>query len=99
LPNAIYHQLTITWVFDSVDSQFNSYRGLHIDGVLLIAHEIACEAPPCIGDINQDNNVDISDLLLLIDAWGSSGIGDFDNNGVIDVTDMLMLIGAWGVCE
>jgi hypothetical protein len=49
--------------------------------------------------MNQDNSVDVSDLLLLIDAWGSSGIGDFDNNGVIDVTDMLMLIGAWGACE
>jgi len=93
------HDLTITWIFDSVDNQFNDYRGLHVDGVFLSASNFSCNPQSCIGDMNQDNVVDVIDLLNLIDSWGLDGKGDFDNNGIVDITDMLMLISAWGPCE
>jgi hypothetical protein len=50
--------------------------------------------------MNQDQVVDVLDLLMLIDVWGSiDSPGDFDGNGTVDVSDMLLLISAWGDCK
>ncbi|MBC8522471.1 hypothetical protein H8D29_00940, partial [PVC group bacterium] len=50
-----------------------------------------------IGDVNGDGNVDVTDLLSVISAWGPCGgcLGDLDNNGTVDVTDLLIIIGNW----
>jgi hypothetical protein len=49
--------------------------------------------------MNQDQVVDVTDLLMLIDDWGSTnGPGDFDGNGTTDISDLLILISAWGDC-
>ncbi|MDP7008884.1 MAG: hypothetical protein QGI78_04860 [Phycisphaerales bacterium] len=93
------HYLVISWEFDTIDGEWNHFRGFHIDGVTIESTSLTCEDPSCIGDMNADDTIDISDLLLLIDAWGSTNSqGDFDNNGIVDITDMLMLISAWGDC-
>jgi hypothetical protein len=57
-------------------------------------------APPCLGDLNGDNIVDVLDLLELLDAWGLNPGHPADLNGdnVVDVLDMLMLLDAWGPC-
>lgn len=67
--------------------------------------DIHCEpGEGCIGDINSDGVVDVSDLLALLGAWGScprSGdcLADLNDDGVVDVSDLLMLLGAWGECD
>ncbi|MCI0676982.1 MAG: FG-GAP-like repeat-containing protein [Phycisphaerales bacterium] len=51
------------------------------------------------GDINNDGNVNIADLLALISAWGPCGVpcaADLDGDGVINITDLLLLISNWG---
>jgi hypothetical protein len=54
---------------------------------------------PCAGDVNQDEVVDVSDLLLLLSAWGESGVPeDIDGDGVVDVADLLMMLEGWGPC-
>ncbi len=52
------------------------------------------------GDVNNDNVVDISDLLLLIGAYnqvspatGYMAAADFNEDGTNDITDLLLLIG------
>jgi hypothetical protein len=53
----------------------------------------------CVGDINSDGTVDVSDLLAVIGAWGNtSGPEDVDEDGVVAVGDLLLLIGSWGSC-
>jgi trimeric autotransporter adhesin len=57
-------------------------------------------APP-IGDLNFDCTVDISDLLMLFDAWGvcpadGNCPADFNGDGVVDVSDLLILFNNWG---
>jgi len=100
ITNVSGHTLEISWKFDSIDDMYNNFQGLHIDGVTLIAEEVSCESIPCLGDLNQDGQVNISDLLSLIDAWGATdSSADIDGNGIVDVTDMLMLISAWGECQ
>ncbi len=57
----------------------------------------------CKADLNHDGSVNVSDILLLIDAWGSTDLGlcssDIDSDGVVAVSDLLVLIDSWGECE
>jgi T5SS/PEP-CTERM-associated repeat protein len=54
-----------------------------------------------LGDLNGDGVVNVSDLLLLLGAWGtcpSSGScpADLNNDGVVNVSDLLLLLANWG---
>lgn len=51
----------------------------------------------CAADLNADGNVDVTDLLALLGAWGSP-IADLDGDNNTSVTDMLVLLAAWGSC-
>ena len=54
----------------------------------------------CIGDIEGDGSVDVGDLLLIIDYWGSTNpAGDLNGDGSVNVTDLLIVVGNWGPCE
>jgi hypothetical protein len=60
---------------------------------------IDCGNSICLGDVNMDNLVDISDLLAIIDAWGSDDqSADIDGDGSVTVKDLLILVGNWGSC-
>jgi hypothetical protein len=52
------------------------------------------------GDLNGDNVVDVLDLLLLLDAWGSCSTytcaADFNRDGLVDVLDLIILLDNWG---
>ena len=48
---------------------------------------------PC-NDLNSDSVVNVSDLLLLHAAFGTSDAGDTNGDGVTDVADLLPLLGA-----
>ncbi len=57
------------------------------------------DALPC--DLDGDNLVGTTDLLLLLGAWGECGNcntcqPDFNTDCVVDATDLLILLGNWG---
>ncbi|MDG2423935.1 MAG: hypothetical protein P8M22_08145 [Phycisphaerales bacterium] len=60
-----------------------------------------CPTAECPSDINTDDAVDIADLLLVIDEWGTDNeAADVDDNGIVDIEDILSVIAAWGSnCE
>ena len=60
-----------------------------------------CGSPStCDADINGDGNVDVSDILAMVAAWGSSDPdADINGDGTVDVADLLMVIESWGPCE
>jgi hypothetical protein len=75
------------------------------------AHSIAqwtCDpaGPLCVADLNADGSVDVLDLLMLLDSWGSCSKGalpgachgDLNRDEVVDVLDLLLLLDAWGEC-
>lgn len=55
----------------------------------------------CETDLNNDSVINVSDLLMVIDQWGScvSCSADIDGNGEVDVTDLLAVVGTWGPCN
>ncbi len=54
----------------------------------------------CPWDLNNDNLVGTTDLLLLLGAWGSNPKGppDFDGDGNVGTSDLIELLGNWGPC-
>lgn len=55
------------------------------------------EVPPLDGDVNRDGVVDLTDFVLLKEAFGSQGddlAADFDHDGVVGLTDFALLKAA-----
>ncbi len=64
-----------------------------------IAQWRACN-PDLIGDVNGDGVIDVSDLLLLLAAWGQCPSrmdcpADLNGDGEVDVDDLLLLLNHW----
>jgi len=52
-------------------------------------------------DLNGDGVVNVSDLLILLSAWGDCPVGapcpaDLNGDGVVNVSDLLILLANWG---
>jgi hypothetical protein len=60
---------------------------------------------PCLGDLDGDNDVDLSDLAALLTNYGwTSGMtnaeGDLDCDGDVELADLWRLLNAYGTtCE
>lgn len=62
--------------------------------------ETSCQCP----DTNGDSLVDVTDVLIVIDAWGECVSdqdcpADVDGDGIVNVNDLLFTISEWGPCE
>ncbi|MBL9149712.1 MAG: hypothetical protein JNM94_13565 [Phycisphaerae bacterium] len=54
-------------------------------------------APQKLGDLNEDCEVDATDLALLIERWGQADDrADLDGDGIVAGADLGMLLGKWG---
>ncbi len=60
---------------------------------------LGSDDPPCDADCNGDGVVDVSDMLAIIDAWGTGTGCDINGDGTIDVIDLLEVVGNWGACD
>lgn len=57
---------------------------------------------PCSADLDENNSVGVSDLLILLAFWGNCGpvcLGDVDHDGQVGIADLLALLGDWGPCQ
>lgn len=59
---------------------------------------VGVEELPCDADCSGDGTVDVSDLLAVIAAWGTSSGCDTNEDGIVDIGDLLSVVGAWGSC-
>ena len=55
---------------------------------------------PCPWDLDDNGSVSVTDLLALLDAWGTNpgGPPDFNGDGDVNVADLLELLANWGPC-
>ena len=73
----------------------NSFPGVDQGSIRVFLNQHPCDNQ---ADLNNDCIVNILDLLVLIDSWGSCKIscnGDYNQDGVVDVDDLLFLLSMW----
>ena len=82
------------------DSDPQSIVEAGLDGFELVRIDCAAGNP---ADLDNDGMVGVTDLLILLGAWGPCQdpcppfcLGDLDNDCEIGVTDLLALLGVWG---
>jgi predicted outer membrane repeat protein len=54
------------------------------------------EAPACPGDLDGDDDTDMSDLGILLAAWELDDGGDLDGDGDTDISDLGILLADFG---
>jgi hypothetical protein len=81
--------VTLRWTFDTVDDQFNNFRGWHVDGVRISATSLVCE-DGCYGDYNGDGVTDFFDFLAFTNSFNQGeDRADCDGAGGLDFFDFL----------
>lgn len=50
----------------------------------------------CAGDLDGDGSVTLTDLSVLLSAFGASNQGDLDGDGVTDISDLALLLAHFG---
>jgi len=97
----IHHAAAISWISNSdfCDNQPDHIYGLWVDDEGN-TFDVVCEpAELCLGNTNEDYDVDVLDLLYVIAVYGSDNdAGDQNDDGVVDVNDLLTVITNWGPC-
>ena len=54
----------------------------------------------CEADVDGDEQVTISDILIVLSQWGAAGgLGDINGDGMVDVEDLLNAVSDFGPCE
>lgn len=95
-PAQIRHRLMIS--AQAIDVLNPPYAGLlgagRIDAHAAVTHLV-------VGDLNQDQIVNVADLLLLISQWGPCPAAgncpaDLDASGAVSTVDLLTLLANWG---
>jgi hypothetical protein len=69
-----------------------------VDNVKFTATYCGDPSPCFLADIDKDGSVGVSDLLMVIDEWGTDGDADVNGDGIVDVGDLLAIVDAWGPC-
>ena len=54
----------------------------------------------CPWDLDRDGSVGVTDLVTLMEVWGTDpgDPTDFDGNGSVGASDLLALLANWGPC-
>lgn len=84
--------------FATSDEDDQTVTNAAIDNVTV--SELSCGGPACTGDLNGDDVVNGSDLLLVLGDWGECAGCDSDLNGddTVNGGDLLILLSGWGDC-
>ena len=85
------------WLVMSVSEDWNEQLGfLDPESTLVVEYETTT----CPGDLNDNEQVEIQDLLAVLGAWGpcTNCEADINQSGAVDITDLLAIIESWGPC-
>ncbi len=83
---------------DSADDLVSVVDGFGIGGVVSSIEIRRVNHTACVGDINNDQVVDVNDILVVIGAFGGPD-GDVTGDGTTNIDDLLLCIGQFGLCD
>ncbi|MCH2134096.1 MAG: hypothetical protein MK116_10140 [Phycisphaerales bacterium] len=89
----------IEWSDDCNDDGIVDY-GQILDGSLADEDDNGIpDVCQCDADVTGDGVVNITDVLIILGAWGSDyPPADLDDSGEVDIVDLLLAIDGWGEC-
>ena len=104
--NGISLTVTNSGFCNNIPDQFNGFAFTDGGGNSLLFCPPPIPLPQsCPADFDHNGNVNVSDLLELLAAWGPCATlcapfctQDIDGSGDVNVTDLLALLVAWGAC-
>lgn len=68
-----------------------------VSGIITLTYKHSHATANLVGDLNGDGVVNITDLSILLSAWGSTNsTADLNSDGVVNITDLSMLLSNWG---
>jgi thermitase len=87
----------LTGTAEDIDDENPQYEGQLGDGRIDAAAAVALAGPaPQLGDLDGNGVIDVTDILLLLDAWGQvHSSADLNGDGVVGVDDLVTLLGGW----
>ena len=58
------------------------------------------ESKKCPGDLDGDDSIGFSDVLIVLSDWGCSGdcTSDVDDDDSVEFSDVLIILSDWGAC-
>jgi hypothetical protein len=84
--------------FEASDLNSGSVVEAGIDAFEVV--QFVCDETPCFGDVDDDDDIDLSDLAVLLGNYGMTGAsyedGDLNEDGNVDLTDLAALLGVYG---
>ncbi|MCP3903538.1 MAG: hypothetical protein GY715_07860 [Planctomycetes bacterium] len=74
--------------------------GNNAGSAFVFEYEAADPPAECLGDVDGNGDIDFTDVLAVLSAWGTCGgcPEDIDDSGFVDFTDVLAVLGTWGPC-
>jgi 6-phosphogluconolactonase (cycloisomerase 2 family) len=101
-----YYNARGLYCFDVLPNGNFTMNGTIVDSQGIGPREIVGWSPPCVGDLDEDGDVDLSDLALLLATYGlcSGDPGyapeaDLDGDECVSLTDLAALLANYGrVC-
>lgn len=61
--------------------------------------QLGDEGSSCPADLDDDGDVDGTDLATLLAQWGTNGSADINGDGTVNATDLSSVLAAWGNCS
>ncbi|RMF85688.1 MAG: hypothetical protein D6744_01040 [Planctomycetota bacterium] len=90
---------TVQLRFIAEDAGSGSIVEAAIDDLRIDSFDCTDVPNPCAGDVDGDNDVDLTDLALLLSDFDCTGgcVGDVDGDGDTDLSDLAVLLANFGV--
>ncbi len=74
-------------------------------GAEIESNLVGLPMPQCTGDVNGDGQVNVTDLIMVINAWGTDdcvtnidGLCEDAPIGCVNVLDLILVLTNWGPC-
>jgi photosystem II stability/assembly factor-like uncharacterized protein len=96
--NTANETIDLDWV--RVDSDFVDVYAAGYVSQIWRARVFAPTGAPCPWDLDDSGSVGITDLLVLLAAWGPNPghPADFNGDDFVGINDLLALLANWGAC-